>query len=484
MHQYKLFVQRIGLIGITQILVSFSSIILLPILTKNLSIEEYGMWAQINVTISMVPGLIMLGLPYTLVRFLPALKGKEEIQEAFYSIFFIVLFTSGAASLLLYMFSGQVASRLFDNNIIIVKILSLIIFIECLNSLLLNYLRAREQMKKYSSMVFLDTTSQLLIVSLFVIMDKGILGATVGQLLKTILLFAIISYKLFPEIGIQRPLFRNIKEYLQFGLPTVTGNFSNWIVNSSDRYVIGILLGTNYVGYYSPGYYLGSLINIFIYPFSFVLPTILSKNYDKNNIEEVKTILSYSYKYLMAVSIPTVFGISLLSKPILVIISTEEIASQGYLITPFVAISTLLFGIYTIIIQVVFLEKKTGIVGKIWAIAALLNLGLNFAIIPYMGIIGAALTTLIAFAFSVVITLYYANRILKLDMRPRFLVKTILSSLIMSSIIIHFNPSDFMSIVITVGICALSYLSILFILNGFEERELEFIKKFVNVTNN
>jgi len=457
-------------------LTSLSGIILLPILTKNLSIEDYGIWAQINVTIGMIPGLAMLGLPYTMVRFLPTLKKEEEIQETFYSIFFLVLFTSGATSLLLYLFSEQIASRIFDNNTLIVKILSFIIFIECLNTLSINYLRAREQIKKYSSIAFLNVTFQILTISSFVLMGKGILGATIGLLITTVILFSITTCKVISEIGIRKPLFTNIKEYLKFGIPTVTGNFSNWIVNSSDRYVIGILLGTASVGYYSPGYSLGSLIGIFLAPFSFLLPAILSRNYDENNIEEVKTILSYSFKYLMAISIPAVFGVSLLSKSILTILSTVEIASKGYLITPFVAMSTLLFGVYTIIFQVIVLEKKTVIVGRIWVIAALLNLGLNFAIIPYMGILGAALTTLIAFVFSVVVTAYYAHRILKFDMKPKFLVKSIFSSLIMSSIVIIFNPLRPTSIFFTVGICTIVYFLTLFLLNGFEEKELEFVK--------
>ena len=83
MEEYKLFVQRIGLVGITQILVSLSSIILLPILTKNYSVSDYGIWVQINVTLNLIPAIIVLGLPYSMIRFLASKKDKEEIQEGF-----------------------------------------------------------------------------------------------------------------------------------------------------------------------------------------------------------------------------------------------------------------------------------------------------------------------------------------------------------------------------------------------------------------
>ena len=108
MNQYKIFAQRVGLIGITNLLISLSGIIFLPILTKNLSIEEYGMWNQLMVTVGIVPSVALLGLPYAMTRFLPALEKREEIQEAFYSIFFVVTVASVAASLLIYIFSNGI----------------------------------------------------------------------------------------------------------------------------------------------------------------------------------------------------------------------------------------------------------------------------------------------------------------------------------------------------------------------------------------
>ena len=86
---------------------------------------------------------------------------------------------------------------------------------------------------------------------------------------------------------------------MSFGLPTIPANLSNWVVNSSDRYVIGIFLDTAAVGYYSPGYTLGNIITMFISPLAFMLPAILAKYYDENNMKEVKTILKYSLKYFL-----------------------------------------------------------------------------------------------------------------------------------------------------------------------------------------
>lgn len=472
---YKLFLQRIGLIGITQMLTNLSGIILLPILTKNLPIEEYGIWAQILVTIGIFPGVVTLGLPYTMVRFLPALNKKDEIQETFYSIFFLVLLTSGTAALFLYIFSDIVASKLFDDNIRVVRLLSAIVFFECLNNMFVSYLRARQQIKKYSFIVFFNTVLQIFTVSTLVLLGKGIIGASLGLFVTVLLTFLIMACHIILDVGIRIPKFKNMKEYLNFGIPTVPGNFSSWIVNASDRYVIGLLLGTAYVGYYSPGYSLGSLINIFLGPLVFLLPSVLSKHYDEDNVYEVQKILSYSLKYLMAISIPAAFGVSFLSKPILTILSTPEIATQGYLITPFVALSTLLFGEYAIISQVIALKKRTTISGRIWTIAATLNLVLNFVIIPYMGILGAAITTLAAFLLSLILAVYYSWKFLKFDTNVTFMLKSILASILMSFIIILYTPESPFEIILTILLCVPAYFVALFFLKGFGKHEIKLL---------
>jgi len=75
MTEYKLLLRRIGLI-VYSAASRFECNNSTSNSHKNLSIEEYGIWAQITASIGVFPGLVMLGLPYTIVRFLPAFKKK------------------------------------------------------------------------------------------------------------------------------------------------------------------------------------------------------------------------------------------------------------------------------------------------------------------------------------------------------------------------------------------------------------------------
>jgi O-antigen/teichoic acid export membrane protein len=110
MSEYKLFAQRIGLVGITNLVGGLSGLILLPILTKNMPVESYGIWVQIIVTVGIVPNIVMLGLPAAMVRYLPSVNKAEDFQDIFYSFLSIVILTGFSASLMVYLLAGSIAS--------------------------------------------------------------------------------------------------------------------------------------------------------------------------------------------------------------------------------------------------------------------------------------------------------------------------------------------------------------------------------------
>ncbi|UGV41941.1 polysaccharide biosynthesis C-terminal domain-containing protein [Methanococcoides orientis] len=474
---YKLFVQRVGLVGVTQLLVGISGLILLPILTKNLSINDYGIWVQIIITIEIISNVANAGLSLTMVRFLPSIKEKKNIQDIFYSLTSVILFTNICIAIVLYLFADSIATILFNENVWAVKILSLIVIIKGLHLMSLNYFRASQKIKRHSFFVFFETASKMLFVSFFILMNFQIKGAITGLLISYSFTLFVEFFYIFSDIGLKKPQYRNLKKYLAFGLPIVPSKISDWTISMSDRYIISYFFGTAFVGYYVPGYTLGNIINMFFQPLNFVLPMFLSKYYDENNIKRVEEILSISLKYFLAVSIPSVFGLSLLSKPLLIVLTTSEIASKSYLITPFVALSTLLWGIYSIFYQILLLEQKTKIIGKIWTISAILNILLNILLIPIIGIVAAAMTTLISYALSLVITSYYISNSIKIHVDILFIVKTVLASVIMSLLILKLDPFSLSALMCTIFLCAFVYFSTLLLLRGFTIQE---IRVFIN----
>lgn len=481
MTKYVLFAHRIGLIGITEILVGLSGIILLPILTKNLAIEEYGTWLLFLVTASLIPMLTNLGLPNTMVRFLAGARDRTTIQDGFFSILEIVIFSSGIMSIVLFIAAEPIGDIFFEGNTIIAQILAVSIFILSMQAIFLAFFRTFQKIKRHSFFLFLKEYLKIAFISALIFNGYGILSVVAGFFIAECFVTILMGTMVIRTIGFRRGKFVNIKEYLGYGLPTVPGGLSSWVVSSSDRYLIGFFLGNASVGYYGPGYSLGSLIKTFFSPLAVLLPAVLSKEYDDGKQGEVKRYFNFSLKYFLAVAIPSVIGLSLLAKPILVVLSTPEIAARSYYVTSIVATSFLLLGMYTILVHFFILDKNTLFIGRLWIFAAIANFGLNLLFIPYYGIIGAAITTLSAYAFAFAAVEYYSPKLVDSRNIGIFITKSLFASLIISGIIVLTKPEGFLQISGIVLACAAIYFITIFLLKGFSKEEITFFKSIIRI---
>jgi len=475
--KYKIFAQRSILIFLANLFTGLIGIIFLPILTRNLPIADYGMWVQLTVTVNLITTLILMGLPsYSMVRFLAGEKDTKKIQNGFYSIAIVIFIIGLLISSILFVFDDQISQILFAGNKSIVKILSVLLIFSAMNIHFQYYFITFQQIKRYSLFICFKSITLILFVYLFVLLDKGIIGATTGFLCNEILFFLITFLVIFLEIGVAFPKFTKLKEYLQLSVPTIPGTLSSWIVNSSDRYLIGILLGVTAVGYYNPGYVLGNIVGMFASPITSILTASLSKSYNENKGKEVTDLLQYSIKFFLVVAIPATIGLSVLSKPVLTFLSTQDIAINGYLITPFAAVSFLLLGLNNIIVNIIILKKKTKIIGIIWLFAALVNLILNLLFIPIFGILGSAIATLIAYIIPFIVLTYFSFRFIKLELDYLSFAKIFLASVPIIFLYQIFEPTNIFNILMFVLVCIVFYLILTVLLKIFNKEELSLIK--------
>lgn len=472
-------VGKIGLVGISNIIGRITMILLVPILTKSLSVEEYGLWVIIVATIALIPPIAVLGLSNALMRFLPALKDNKSKREVFYSIALLVLMTSGLISIAIFALAGPVSIFVLKSDLAIAQLLALIVFIESILSLCLSFFNGTLRIRTYSSIIISKNVLNLVFIGFIIGQGHGIIGAVIGLALSdaAVTLFAIMM--IIREIGISLPSFSSLKEYLNFSLPTVPNNISSWIVRSSDRYIIGLFLGAAFVAFYSPAYTLGDIILIYSAPITIILFPTLSRFYDEHRMSSLERTLGHSLKYFFALGIPTVFGLSLLSFPLLNIITTYEIAINGYYITPIVCLGCLFLGSLSILSQVLIVAKKTKIIGAIWIGTAIINLALNLILIPIIGIIGAAFTTLLAFAISSLAVYLLAKREVRIDLNGQFIVKSVFASLVMSSILLLWQTTDLLLVIVEILICAFVYFAVLLLIRGFSKEEISFFIGFV-----
>ena len=478
MDEYIQFIKRIGVVGIANILISLSGLIFIPIITKNFSTANYGVWAQVNTVIALVPNVVNLGLPYTMVRFLAAEKDKSIIKQSFYSMMLLVLASTLVMVAVFIVFSSQIANALFDGSMQIMAIVTVISFLACLNLMLLSYFRTFQRIAYYSGFLVLQTYIGVGVSIVLTLMHYPIEIVVLGLLTGYLLTFIAMAFLIVRELGFTTKL-KSLRDELKFAIPTVPNNVSSWVVDSSDKFVIGIFLGSAAVGCYSPGYALGSILLMFLTPFAVLLPAVLPEYFEAGDMEKVDTFLSYSMKYYLLITIPAAVGMSLLSKPLLYILTTDIIANQVFMVTPLVALGAIFMGIYGISNNIIILEKKTTILGYIWISVAILNIVLNIFAVPYLGIFGAGLATLVCYFFAFAVTLVYSRKYARLPFDYKSIAKILIASAIMGVFVKFANPYGIVNILIVIVIAVVIYFVVLFLLKGIDKKEINLIKGMI-----
>jgi len=449
---------------------------MIPLFTKILGAHDYGLWAQLWVTVRLVMLFIGLGLSAAMMRFLPAKTDKSEIQEEFYSVLCFTSIVTLLFSLAIILSADFIAETFFDGATDIVRITGLIILAMSPSGVCLSLFQSFRQMKKYAIFTIATEYGQVVVIAYLILSGYGLLSIVYGVLAIRVITFFILFFLIKRQIGIKRPHFSMIKEYLSFSLPTIPALFSGWVVAASDRYVIAYFLGATSVGIYSAGYGLGSILLMVMAAIGFVLSPTLVKFYDECRMDEVKVHLSYSLKYLLALVIPFVFGAAILSEPVLRIFSTPEIASEGHFVVPLVALSILFSGITMVLSQSLLLTKKTKIIGVIWIVAGLVNLLLNILIIPHIGILGAAITTLIAYSLGLGLTTYYSFKELQFSIDWGFILKSLIAAAVMSLAIWMISPIGTLGTIAAIIAGVIIYGVILLLLKGFKKEDIKFFK--------
>ncbi|MBO6122782.1 MAG: polysaccharide biosynthesis C-terminal domain-containing protein [Methanobrevibacter sp.] len=478
MDEYVKFIKRIGVVGIANILISISGLIFIPIITKSFSTADYGVWSQVNTFVSLVPNIVNLGLPYTMVRFLAAEKDKAVIKQSFYSMMLLVLASTIVMIVVLLIFSNQIAAALFDGSMQIMYIVIIMAFFACLDLMLLSYFRTFQQIALYSTFLVLQTYIGVIFSIALTWMHQPIDVVVLGRLSGFFLVFVAMALLIVRELGVTTKL-KSLKDELKFAIPTVPNNVSSWVVDSSDRIVIGVFLGSVAVGCYSPGYSLGNIVLMFLTPFAVLLPAVLPEYYEKGDMDKVDTFLTYSLKYYLLITIPACVGLSILSKPLLYILTTTVIADSGYMITPLVALGAMFMGIYGIVNNIIILEKKTTILAHIWIAVAVLNIVLNIFAVPYIGIYGAGLATLFCYFFAFAVTLFYSNKYARLPFDYKSTLKIIVASAIMGIFVFIANPMGIINIVLVVIVAVVIYFAVLILLKGIDKKEVNLIKSMI-----
>jgi len=462
---------------VTQVILRLRSLILLPLIARTLGASQYGVWAQITVTISLLAPVMTLRLETACVRYLSS-KRDRNISASFFGmlllIWGVIILTLGSG----FLFRAQIAEFLFGDKtqILYVELLLLLLGIRVTFSFLRNYYRTFNHIIRYSAVELITTFASIGAAVFFVLSGHGLVGALLSFIIVEAFMSIVVLVDIIRQIGLPHSVrMSSLPFYLHYSLPLIPNALLFWVINLSDRFFIAHMLDLSQVGIYSASYSLGQLATFFLTPISFVLFPTVSRLWGEGKQSEVRNYMQNSLKYYLLLSVPSVFGIYYLAPFVLKGLATQEFVTSRLLVL-YVVLGFFCIGIYQIYLYVIHLREKTRYLPLVFLVVALLNVGLNLVLIPKMGITGAAFSTFVAFLVQMIIIVVYASKLFLVHFDIVFLVKTLIASLVMLLLIGRFPLHSIPAFVGIVALGVVSYTTAMVVMKGIGYKEWQLLR--------
>lgn len=386
-----------GLLGALLGLVSF------PLLTRSLSVEDYGLLGLVSATVTIFVSFAKLGLQSAVLRFFSEarVKGASALNELLNNVAGAVLLLS-TIGLVLWLSYSYFVVPLMNGPSMMVKLFLIgaaLVPIKIIHSLTNNILQADQRSGLLSTVSVSEKLFKLLCM-MAIVLSVGLSSerVLVIMVLSEFVFLTILLYHCRTYLSNLKPTIRypTISPLIAYGVPAMLAELTAVLLETGDRYVIQAYLGSEPLGQYA------AAVNICMYLEWVLILSLQSaivphyvKLYEEQGREATIKFLNGALDLYVAVAVG-VFVVFCIAAPQLVILLAGEKYRDGLLVIPWFAAGYVLVGAICIAAAGVYIDKRTALLVKWTVIAFIVNLILNLVAIPRYGLIAAAVATLIA----------------------------------------------------------------------------------------
>lgn len=406
------------------------SFITLPIFTRIMLPEDYGMYSLYTASLGILSIFVGLQIQGTV----NISYGNKDIKQ----------FDSYVANItllpLLGMIIGQFILILLPSSFELLEVPSLafgvLMLIQTFWTIVISIYQSelviKKQPKRHLIFSVLTTLANIILSISFVLAlkDNTYLGRVVSGVISNAMIGIYILIKFTPRINLST-LKQDWHSGLSLSLPLIFHNLGSQVLNVADRYMLSGWSGAKEVAIYSFSYNLGAIINMIWFSINNAwVPWYFDQLKDKN----IPLIKEYSKQYIIFFMWLT--SCFLLVSPELVYLMGGKNYYQGVFVTPLIALGYFFVFLYSFYVNYQFYKQKTNLIPISTVIAAIMNIILNIWLIPKCNIMGATIATVVSYFFMLIFHYIMTNYVLKhKDFPEKYMLYSIIFIVLITSIL-------------------------------------------------
>lgn len=414
-----------------------------------LGVRDWGVFSYAISLCALYMVFSDLGLTSILTR---ELSKDDQMKEKHISTSFLIKICINVFIFIIILLTGSLFSKdLITKDILI--FVSLLMIFEGMRDFIFAINRSMEKMEVEAIVKILTNLLLVIFTYIFLLNSTSVHSLALGYMLGSLsgLILTLIIFRKH----LRNP-FRNFSMELVKPLITIAWPFALFailgsIMSSTDVVMLGWMKDVDQVGYYSTSQRIVAFL--YIIPglvTSSLLPTLSKQIHDK---EKISSVVHSSIRLIYLFAIPVVLGSLIVGDQIIHTLFGLDYSQSVNIFR--ISILNIIFAFPALIFNsIIFIFNRHKSIVRISLIGTILNISINFILIPKFGALGAAITTLIS---QIVITILMKKELEKIIQLKIFnkLSKIILASLIMSAFLFSFKYfmlniylSIFLSIVI------------------------------------
>lgn len=447
--------------------------LLLPIYTRFLTPEDYGVLALLTTTATIIGLITQMGMGSAL--FWAILREEIDERTSISTALFFLLIEGVLIFGVLGLFTPQLSSIIFDSKqySYLLQLTFTATLLSAIDLVFMATLRIREKARTYAvislAKFFASTFFKIFFI---VVLGLGLDGIIYSNVLVALIFGVIYLFYLQPYISL-RISYPVLKKMLVFGAPLITVGISNLVMTSADRYVLQAFSTTTEVGLYSLGYNMGLAIMLAVQAVQLAWPAqFLTITKQDNAPTQLSQITTYYFGAMAFLALL----ISVFAREAIILLTTGAYYS-AYVVVPLIVVSYLLHGVRNMTNIGLWLENKNKYLIPITIIAACLNLLLNFWLVPDHGMLGAAWATIIAYSALLTMQLIINLHFYPIPYEYNRIIKITLVSIVLYVISLAFNVDNLWLAITAKVLLILIYPTILFLVRFYTIKERLLIKK-------
>lgn len=339
--------------------------------------------------------------------------------------------------------------------------------------------KAAREVRRYSLTQMINVTGAFILGILFVVFTdlKGA-GPFAGVAVASIAVMLFDLPNMLRRVQGGKASAAELKGFFRYGMPLSFSLILGYILQAGDRFVISALLGNDQVGVYAAGYGTAnrSLDILFVWAGMAASPILISA-LELGNRDKAKAMARKAFEAMAFLTFPAATGIALVAVPLANVMTGPEFRTGAAQIIPWIALAGLMNGLTTYYLLASFtLAKRTGIMALVTAIPATLNIAMNFVLLPKMGLMGAVVSTLVAYALGMTLTAILGRKSFPLPLPWKEALRTAFACAVMAAVVLALplpaDLPDFLRLSLMAGVGTITYGLVALMLNLADCRDL------------